>query len=400
MDQFRGFTIVGMILVNFLSEFDWFNNNYPVLKHHNTYFSFADTIMPSFHFAVGFAFRLVLLRRIAGVGKTQAYYQAIRRNLGLIVVSMVISLSSGRFASWEKMESEGWRSILASFFKCDFWETLAIIGVTSLWVLPVIGRSKQVRLLFLLLSLGAHALLCHWFNFKFMYNQPCALDSLWVKNDTNGLDGGPFGFLAWAVPQLVGSMAYDVVTNQNPSKAFANLIGWGCLLAALGYGLSCISTLYPHAEPPSTDEGSIAVADSPVTPPNPNWQKVDIQENLAEPPFVQPSKEKQRVLNYWLMGKRVVTMPFILCSTGYALSVFGLFVLLCDVLPLSLGLLRTFGQNPLATYIIHERVSSAVRAFSPHDAPRQWALGSFFVYFAITYLFVRYLEKNRIYLRM
>ena len=101
-----------------------------------------------------------------------------------------------------------------------------------------------------------------------------------------------------------------------------------------------------------------------------------------------------------LMGKRVVTLTFILCATGYALSVYALFVLLCDVLPMTLGFLRTFGQNPLAAYLIHERVSSAVRAFSPHDAPWQWALGSFFVYFAITYLFVKYLENHRIYLRM
>jgi predicted acyltransferase len=68
MDQFRGFTVEGMILVNFLDDFGWISENYPVLKHHNTYFSYADTIMPSFHFAVGFALRLVLLKRIAAIG--------------------------------------------------------------------------------------------------------------------------------------------------------------------------------------------------------------------------------------------------------------------------------------------------------------------------------------------
>lgn len=400
MDQFRGFTVVGMILVNYLGDFKWFSERYPVLEHHNTYFSFADTIMPSFHFAVGFALRLALLKRIVAVGETKAYFHAIRRNFGLILLSMVVSLNPGRFASWESMESAGWRGALASYMKCDFWETLAIIGVTSLWVLPVIGRSKQVRLLFLLLSLAVHALITHWFNFKFMYSQPSAFDSVWGQTDTRGLDGGPFGFLAWAVPQLVGSLAFDAVSSTRASKSFARLVAWGCLLGALGYGLSCLSMLYPLAEPPSTDEGRIAIADSPIVPPDTNWKEKELNKLFAEPPFVQPAKEKQRQLSYWLMGKRVVTMPFILCSTGYALTVFGLFILLCDVLPLSLGLLRTLGQNPLAAYLIHERVSSAVQAFAPKDCPREWALGSFFVYFAITYLFVKYLENHRIYLRM
>ncbi|MBY0374472.1 MAG: hypothetical protein K2Q23_10790, partial [Bryobacteraceae bacterium] len=61
MDQFRGYTVAGMFLVNFLGGFAAVH---PVLKHHNTYCSYADTIMPQFFFAVGFALRLVLLRNI------------------------------------------------------------------------------------------------------------------------------------------------------------------------------------------------------------------------------------------------------------------------------------------------------------------------------------------------
>ena len=36
-----------------------------IFKHHNTYCSYADTIMPQFFFAVGFAYRLTFLRRLA-----------------------------------------------------------------------------------------------------------------------------------------------------------------------------------------------------------------------------------------------------------------------------------------------------------------------------------------------
>ena len=61
LDQFRGYTVAGMLLVNFLGGYAAVP---AVLKHHNTYCSYADTIMPQFFFAVGFAFRLTFLRRL------------------------------------------------------------------------------------------------------------------------------------------------------------------------------------------------------------------------------------------------------------------------------------------------------------------------------------------------
>ena len=61
MDQFRGYTVAGMFLVNFLGGFTAIHS---VLKHNNNYFSYADSIMPSFMFAVGFSFRLTYLRRM------------------------------------------------------------------------------------------------------------------------------------------------------------------------------------------------------------------------------------------------------------------------------------------------------------------------------------------------
>ncbi len=61
LDQFRGYTVAGMLLVNFLGGYQAVP---AILKHHNTYCSYADTIMPQFFFAVGFAYRLTFLRRV------------------------------------------------------------------------------------------------------------------------------------------------------------------------------------------------------------------------------------------------------------------------------------------------------------------------------------------------
>ena len=66
LDQFRGYTVVGMLFVNFLGGYIVVP---AVFKHHNTYCSYADTIMPQFFFAVGFAFRLTFLRRLATSGR-------------------------------------------------------------------------------------------------------------------------------------------------------------------------------------------------------------------------------------------------------------------------------------------------------------------------------------------
>ena len=63
MDQFRGYTVAGMCVVNFLGGLQAIH---PVLKHNNNYFSYADTIMPSFLFACGFSYRLTALGASAG----------------------------------------------------------------------------------------------------------------------------------------------------------------------------------------------------------------------------------------------------------------------------------------------------------------------------------------------
>jgi hypothetical protein len=434
LDQYRGYTVVGMMVVNYLGGFAV---SHPVLEHHNTYFSYADTIMPGFHFAVGFALRLVLLKRIATVGPKRAYLSIVWRGLGLILLSTVLEFSTSHdlYKSWSDLVQTGVWGALAGPLKCQFWETLAIIGVTSIWVLPVIAGSVRLRIGFLIACTALHVLLCHHFYFDFMYAKPNWLDSIWGAEKTRGLDGGPFGFLAWTMPQIVGSFAYDWVVTEIvrpqpvrslttsaagdrgteralPDKSvrsnslFPLLMGSVVLMIA-GYGLYCLSMSYPLTEPPATDEGKIVVAESPVIPsgpillPSPLGGKGETGEGeWPEPPFVQPSASEQRQLNYWLMDKRIVTLPFNLFSSGFALAVYAFFVLLTDLGRVQIGIFRTFGQNALAAYILHEIVGSAVGAFAPKNSPLWWVAGTFAAYVGITYLFVRHLEKHGIYIRM
>ncbi len=82
-----------MLLVNFLSGYTFVP---AILKHHNTYCSYADTIMPQFFFAVGFAYRLTFLRRMQSDGFVAACLAALRRNAGLILLGFVIYHLDGR----------------------------------------------------------------------------------------------------------------------------------------------------------------------------------------------------------------------------------------------------------------------------------------------------------------
>jgi predicted acyltransferase len=97
MDQFRGYTVAGMFVVNFLSSFAVIH---PLLKHNNNYFSYADSIMPSFLFAVGFSFRLTYLRRIGQSGYWPTVWTYVRRSLALVVVSLVMYGFGSEFKHW------------------------------------------------------------------------------------------------------------------------------------------------------------------------------------------------------------------------------------------------------------------------------------------------------------
>jgi predicted acyltransferase len=405
LDQYRGYTVTGMILVNYLGGFAVVH---PVLEHHNTYFSYADTIMPGFHFAVGFALRLVLLKRIAAQGRGSAYLSIVRRGLGLVLLSTVLEFatSRGRFKDWSSLVDTGVWGALAGPLKCEFWETLAIIGVTSIWVLPVIAGSVRLRVAFLLLCTGLHVLLCHLFYFDFMYARHNWLDSIWGAANVKGLDGGPFGFLAWTMPQLVGSFAYDCVVKGQIWSTFFRLLLWSMALMIVGYGLSCLSMVYPRTQPPTTHENDIQVAASPVVPPVESSSHLGnggprrLGPPYAEPPFVQPPASEQRQLNYWLMDKRIVTLPFNVFSSGFSLAAYAFFVLLSDLGGWQVGFFRTLGQNALAAYILHELVNNAVHAFAPDNSPLWWVLTTFAIYVGITYMFVRHLEKHGIFIRM
>lgn len=369
LDQFRGYTVLGMLLVNFLGGYAVISQLFPVLLHHHTYCSYADTIMPQFFFAVGFAYRFTLMRRLEKVGPRAAYLQVVRRNLGLILLGIVVYHLEGGVQSWSELQNKSWWDLIAPLKRRPF-ETLVHIGVTSLWVMPVIAAGPWVRVAFAAGSGLLHVYLSYGLAWPFGIDWS---NYVWANQGPVAIDGGPLGFLTWTIPLLLGSLACDALSVRRDWTTVLRFMVWGGAVMALGYAISCVNTVTP-----------------------PNVPGAEAKAWLVESPFVPPT----RPVNMWTMSQRSGSLSYLTFSAGFALAVFALFVAACDLGRLRLGIFATFGSNALAAYVIHYMVSRAVKPFAPRDAPFWYVAAAFSVFLAICYLFVRHLEKHRLFLRL
>jgi predicted acyltransferase len=348
LDQFRGYTVAGMLLVNFLGGYRVVP---AILKHHNTYCSYADTIMPQFFFAVGFAYRLTFLRRLKTEGLWTASWAVLKRCAGLILLGFVIYHIDGKVSSWNELLHLSWGELVSRAFRRELFQTLVHIAVTSVWVLPVIAAGTVPRLVFLVASAGLHL----WLSTRFYHD--------WAWAPPRVIDGGPLGFLTWTIPLLVGSLAYDAMAGADGRKVLiGKLVIWSCILMAAGYAISCAGG---------------------------RW---------ASPPFV-PPPEGQPV-DVWTMSQRTGTVSYLTFASGFSLAVYALFVLASDYGGFRSAIFRTYGQNALAAYILHPMVAEAVKPYIPNDAPLWYVAAGFGLYFAICTLFIRYLEEHKIFLRL
>jgi len=347
LDQFRGYTVAGMLLVNFIGGFREVG---AVWKHHNTYCSYADTIMPQFFFAVGFAFRLTFARRVERLGRRGAYRAAIVRSLGLILLGLILYHLDGGVKSWAELVDLGPGGVLARAFRREPFQTLVHIGITALWILPVIAARTSILWLFLLASAALHLAASFLFYFDHAWKVPV-------------IDGGPLGFLSWSIPTLLGAIACDIVLKRpEGTNPVPRLLAWSLVLMGVGYGLSCLGGTMPPL------------------------------------PFVEPASKG--TVDMWTMSQRTGSVSYQAFAAGFSLAVYALFYVLCDQGNLNIGLFRTFGQNALAAYVLHSMVAGAVKPYMPGDSPLWFVLAGFLLYFGLCYLLIRHLERSGIFLRL
>ncbi|MBN2292017.1 MAG: hypothetical protein JXM70_06295 [Pirellulales bacterium] len=392
LDQFRGYTVAGMLLVNFVGVYAVCPR---ILQHTNDYASYADTIMPQFFFAVGFAFRLTFGRRLQREGSGAAYRRVVRRLLGLVLISLVIYRVGPRAETWQALTEMGFWGAIAGPLKQTWFQTLMHIAVTGLWLVPVIRARPGVRVLWIVGSAAAHLVLSYTFNFNWVNGVP---------HGPTAIDGGPFGFLTWVIPAGVGTLACDWVVLSQSRWVVARMLIWSVLLMGLGYLLSCGTRLYDV--PPTMVETlrDTKLAEHPVWPTREQleakFEGEGISRWFAEPPFVPPPGPDQRKWNYWMMSQRACTLSYQTFSAGLSLALYALFYIVCDWGRLALPFFRTFGMNALAAYVLHSLVEEAVKPFVPKDSPVWYVIAGLILFFWITWLFVRAMEKQKIYLRV
>jgi len=345
LDQFRGYTVAAMFAVNFLGGFAV---TPAILRHHNTYCSFADTVMPQFFFTAGFALRLVVLKMLAG-GATRAAVmrRGLRRALGLLVFGLILYQLDGDFQKWQQIRELGWGGFLEESFRRNAFQALVHIAVTTLWILPVICCGWRARILFAVLSAGLHVWLSHAFWYDTLHR--------W-----HVIDGGALGFLTWTIPMIAGSLAYDAV--RSPAPALHRLILWGAAAMIAGYGLSCL-TAGGH---------------------------------LAAPPFFPPTMP----VDLWTMSQRAGSLSYLLFSAGWSLALYAVFCRLCDGCGWSLTVFRDLGRNALAAYVLHFMVMDAILKFCPRDSPMWWTLVMGTLHFLIIWWWVRWLNSRGLFLRL
>jgi predicted acyltransferase len=203
IDQFRGFAIFGMIMVNYLNHFDVIPETF---KHPNYGMTFANTIAPFFLIAVGMGLRISFVRMVARSGYRTTLIHTIKRYLILILIGFVL---------------------YGPNVKVDIWDALVDIGFAGLLAIPFITGSKTVR------TIAA-------FSFLIIYQLLFVYAGYGEWTMANSIDGGPLGPLSWVSILLFGTVLYDFLI-ENSSKDFIRYtLMSGMILIILGNLLSLL----------------------------------------------------------------------------------------------------------------------------------------------------------------
>lgn len=354
LDQFRGYTVAGMFLVDFIGGYAAVH---PVFGHHNTYCSYADTIMPGFFFAVGFAFRLTFLQRVREAGTASAHRHAIWRNLKLLLIGF-LAYNVGNLPHLRETLGTGQTgAYLVQILTVDTFQALVHIAVTSLWLLPVIGLAPRWRWLALAASVPLHYASLHVFYYD------------WAHGHV--IDGGPLGFVGWAIPTLAGSLACDAVRDDRaPLAQWKRMGGWAAALMLAGYALACLNVWVGAG----AGQG--------------RW--------FVEPPFVQPALP----VDIWTMMQQTASPSYMLFSAGFSILVYLLFVLVSDAWQVQVGIFRTLGKNALFAYLLHGFVGAYMEPTISNESTLSTILLTFVAFFFINWAVLRVMEYKEWYWKL
>ena len=383
LDQFRGWVVLSMITADAIGDM-W--NTPKVLTHQNTFFSWADAIMPRFFLMVGFAMELTLRRTVAKQGVRAMIKKQLKRSAVLILIGFFYYGLDG-FETYAQLQESWWRIFEYLLWGMEFFQTLTVIGIAQILILPVITRPWPWRLL---LFVVYHAL---YFGFDMAGWFPLLWDYV---------DGGSVGAFSYATVMIFGTFFVDwrvwAVHQLRPhgylrrraiswhkvqqiARVCAPLLLAGVVLMVAGVSLS---TLPQSASPACSTRDRVFVPCPDVS--------------VVSWPFVVPSSET--LISMWTLTKRNSTNTFALFAAGWAVPAYLVFFVLADCFDITVPVLNVLGQSALLMYLLQDVPIRFAHAIFPPDSPA-WILALLVpMVLAMAITIAYYLKNHNIAIRL
>jgi predicted acyltransferase len=182
IDNFRGFTIILMVIVNYLSGINCIPG---FLKHAaDVGLTITDLIAPAFIFAIGLTYKLSFDRRAILYGLSKTYYHFSLRFLAFIGIGAFFTAGA---------------AIVSPGEAAGAWGVLQAIGAAGLITLVLIKQNMFIRLAAGLLLLVAYQLM---------------LDNFWLIAVRSSAQGGLQGVISWGALLLISTALADLFHKQ------------------------------------------------------------------------------------------------------------------------------------------------------------------------------------------
>ncbi|MFW9949920.1 MAG: heparan-alpha-glucosaminide N-acetyltransferase domain-containing protein [Candidatus Thorarchaeota archaeon] len=204
IDIFKGIAIILMVFVNTLRPYD----NIPSWNKHAVIYgmTYVDLIAPFFVFMLVVNTHLSYNKRLANLGRKNAFIRHFRRFFLFIIIGLIFSID-----------------IESNVFILR-WGTLQVLGCSGILLLIVIELKYYIRILIAILFLMIHQI--------FLING-------FAQTIYNSVEGGIYGIFAWGSMALFSSIIYDCMNIEKKSE-YILITGLFYIIAGLA-----LNQLYP-----------------------------------------------------------------------------------------------------------------------------------------------------------
>jgi predicted acyltransferase len=219
IDQFRGYAILGMLLVDY---FGIFRNSWSQLQHAptGTGMTFADLVAPIFMFVVGMGMRLSFKKRAEHEAVWETRKSLIKRYVLLVLIAFF-------------------------FYTGYLWDALTNIGLAGLLAVWVVDRKPSVRVVYALIFLGLYQFVFTYTSYGDLIHRIKYTDEtmplIWKIIPFGPellnvpINGGPLGHWSWLTMLLGGTIAFDVMMTKDTKKIIIGCLGWAAAFGIAGW---------------------------------------------------------------------------------------------------------------------------------------------------------------------